>query len=108
MLAMRSELIFAPTAYQVYEALLNDPAKKGVLKKVKKTLAFIETNLRHPSLSTHECHSFAGLNGEKVFEAYAQQKTRAAYRVFFHYGPDRIEKGKRIPVITIFAITPHP
>ncbi len=105
---MHSELIFDPTARQVYETLSNNPAKEGVFNQVKKTLGLIETNLRHPSLSTHEYHSFAGLNGEKVFEAYAQQKTRAAYRVFFHYGPDRVEKGERIPVITIFAITPHP
>jgi len=42
-----------------------------------------------------------GPNGEKVFEAYAEQKTPAAYRVFWFYGPSR---GK----ITIFAITPHP
>jgi hypothetical protein len=105
---MRRELIFTPTAYQEYKALSNNPAKKGVLKQVRKTLALIETNLRHPSLNTHEYHSLTGLNGEKVFEAYAQQKTPAAYRVFFHYGPDRVEKGERIPVITIFAITPHP
>jgi len=42
-----------------------------------------------------------GAGGEKVFEAYAEHPTPAAYRVFWHYGP---EKG----VITIIAITPHP
>lgn len=108
MLAIRRELIFTPSANQEYEALLNNPARKGILKQVRKTLALIETNLRHPSLNTHEYHSLTGLNGEKVFEAYAQQKTPAAYRVFFHYGPDRTVKGKRIPVITIIAITSHP
>ena len=105
---MRRELIFTPTAYKEYKKLSNNPAKKGVLKQVKKTLELLETNLRHPSLSTHEYHSLVCLNGEKVFEVYVQQKTPAAYRVFFHYGPDKNEKGKRIPVITILAITPHP
>ena len=105
---MRCELIFTETADRQYEALLRDPAKKGVLKQVRKTLAFIETNVRHPSLKTHEYRSLRGLNGEKVWEAYAQQKTPAAYRVFFHYGPDRMKRGKRIPVITIVAITSHP
>ena len=105
---MHSELIFVPTARQVYETLSNNPAKEGVFKQVKKTLALIETNLRHPSLSTHEHRSLTGPNGEKIFEAYAQQNTPAAYRVFFHYGPDRTKRGKRVPVITIFAITPHP
>ena len=40
-------------------------------------------------------------NGEKVFEAYAQQRTPGAYRVFWYYGPER-------GMITIVAITPHP
>jgi hypothetical protein len=45
--------------------------------------------------------SLKGPNGEKVFEAYAEQRTPAAYRVFWYYGPS---KG----IITIFAITSHP
>ena len=31
-----------------------------------------------------------------------------AYRVFFYYGPDVISRKERIPVLTIFAIVPHP
>jgi hypothetical protein len=42
-----------------------------------------------------------GENGEEIFEAYAENQTAAAYRVFWHYGP-----GK--DVITIVAITAHP
>ena len=61
----------------------------------------METNLRHPSLNTHEYHNLSGPNGEKVFEAYAQQKTSGAYRIFWYYGP-----GKNI--ISIIAIIPHP
>jgi hypothetical protein len=30
-----------------------------------------------------------------------------AYRVFFIYGPDRIERKKRIPVLAVIAITRH-
>ena len=105
---MRRELVYTDTADQQYEALLNDPTKKGVLKQVQKTLGFLETNVYHNSLQTHEYYSIRGFKGEKVWEAYVQQNTPAAYRVFFHYGPDRIKKGKRIPVITIFTITPHP
>lgn len=61
----------------------------------------METNLRHPSLNTHEYSSFQGLNGEKVFEAYAQQKTPGAYRVFWYYGPEK-------DIISVIAIIPHP
>ena len=56
---------------------------------------------RHPALNTHEFSSLNGANGEKVFEAYPENKTPAAYRIFWYYGP-----GK--DVITIVAITPHP
>jgi hypothetical protein len=64
-------------------------------------LGFLETNLRHPSLNTHEFRSLKGPNGEKFFEAYAQQKTPGAYQVFWYYDPER-------GMITIVAITPHP
>jgi len=105
---MHRELILTETADQQYQELLNNPVKKGVLKQVRKTLALLETNVRHRSLNTHEYTSIRGVNGERVWEAYVQHKTPAAYRVFFHYGPDRSDKGRRIPVITIVAITPHP
>jgi len=58
-------------------------------------------NLRHPSLHTHEFTSLKGPNGEKVFEAYAENRTPAAFRVFWYYGPAPRE-------LTIIAITPHP
>jgi len=68
---------------------------------VKKTLQFLITNPKHPSLQTHQYHSLRGPDGEKIFEAYAEQDTPAAYRIFFYYGSERGE-------IVISAITPHP
>ena len=70
-------------------------------KKVWKTLGLMEINLRHPSLNTHKYDSISGLNGEEVFEAYVENKTPAAFRVFWCYGPNRDE-------LTILAITSHP
>ena len=61
----------------------------------------METNLRHPSLCTHEYKSLRGPKGEKVFESYAQNQTPGAYRVFWYYGEG---KGS----ITVAAIVPHP
>ena len=75
-----------------------DPKK---YQKVLKTLGLMEINLRHPSLNTHKYESLVGANGEEVFEAYVENKTPAAFRVFWHYGPTR-------DVITVIAITPHP
>jgi len=106
---MKRELRFTPTADAQLDALEADPSHKDVLRQVRKTLGFLESNPRHPSLQTHEYHSLTRSVGVKVFEAYVQQETPAAYRVFFHYGPDEQNaKGKRIPVSTIVAITPHP
>lgn len=106
---MRHKLRFTPTAHEQLTKIEDSPALKGVLKQVRKTLGYLETNLRAKSLQTHDFKSLTQRYGVKVFEAYAQQKTPGAYRVFWHYGPDEIDgKGERIPIITIVAITPHP
>jgi hypothetical protein len=90
-----------PTARRQLEELERDKSLEKRLKAVRKTLGLMETNLRHPSLNTHEYKSLKGARGEKVFEAYAESRTPAAYRVFWHYGPGKDE-------ITVLAITPHP
>ena len=105
---MQRELIFTDEADEQLLALETNPAKIGLLKQVRKTLGLLETNIKHPSLKTHEYSSLAGAKGERIWEAYAQNKTPGAYRVFFHYGPDAGEGKKRVPILTIVAITPHP
>lgn len=96
-----STLRFTEEADSNLTDLENDKSLSKRLKAVRKALGYLEVNPRHPSLNTHEFESLTGLNGEKVFEAYAENNTPAAYRIFWHYGP-----GK--DVITILAITPHP
>jgi len=95
------ELEWTKEAESRYSQLKSGQAKKAQYKAVKKTLEFLARDPRHNSLETHEFTSLEGPKGEKIFEAYAQQKTPAAYRVFWYYGPGR---GK----ITIVTITPHP
>jgi hypothetical protein len=97
----KKELIFTQKADQDLTYLEQDLSKKAILKAVRKTLAFMEYNLRHPSLHTHEFTSLNGPSGEKVFEAYAQQNTPGAYRVFWYYGPSNNQ-------LTIVTIIPHP
>lgn len=76
---------------------------EGLFKQVDKAIEFLKSNPRHPGLHTHEygalTHPFDPR--QKVFEAYAQNQTPGAYRVFWCYGPDKDQ-------ITIIAITPHP
>ncbi len=105
---MQRKIEFTPTADAQYSALEKAPSKAPVFEQVRKALGYLEVNPHHPSLSTHEFTSLTGANGEKIFEAYAQNNTPGAYRIFWHYGPDEIKRKKRIPVITIVAITPHP
>lgn len=105
---MNRELRLTPAALESLQELEGDPHALGLFKQVRKTLALLETNLRHPSLNTHKFRSLQGPGGEEVFEAYVQNQTPGAYRVFFYYGPDRIEAGRRIAVLTVVAITPHP
>lgn len=100
-MSMKFELIFTPEAHEQLNALENANDKKAVCKAVHKVLGYMETNLKHPSLNTHEYSELRGSNDEKVFESYAQNRTPGAYRIFWHYGP-----GKRI--ITVVAIIPHP
>jgi hypothetical protein len=103
------ELRFTLEADRQLTIIENNPSLTGVQKQVNKTLRYLETNVRSKSLQTHEYQSLIRRYGIKVFEAYVQQKTPRPYRVFWHYGPDeRSKDGKRIPIITIIAITPHP
>lgn len=81
--------------------LQKQPDKIKILKSVVKALGLMEHDLQHPSLHTHIYHSSKGPNGEKVFEAYAQNNTPGAYRIFWYYGPKK-------NMITVFAIIPHP
>ncbi len=76
---------------------------EGLFKQVKKCVDLLKENPRHPGLNTHEFHSkrHPHTPGSKVFEAYVQQSTPGAYRLFWCYGPGKDQ-------ITIIAITPHP
>ncbi|MCH9644286.1 MAG: hypothetical protein K0U29_03345 [Gammaproteobacteria bacterium] len=80
---------------------LNHTALKKRLKAVRKALGYLQINPRHPGLNTHKFTSLSGPNGEDIFEAYAENNTPGAYRIFWFYGPKK-------NVITIIAITPHP
>lgn len=117
---MSFDLRFTPTAEQAYASLKanaeqahhssRDKSKKskaskqeGLFKQVFKTLELLSNNPRHPGLQTHEYDVIQNpyKSNEKVFEAYAQNRTPGAYRVFWCYGPKKNQ-------ITIIAITPHP
>lgn len=112
-------IVFAPDAEATLAVLTDDAERarnnrnkadktkssrqEGLLKQVIKAINLLSTNPKHPGLHTHVYHDFPNpiRPGEKVFTAYAQNKTPGAYRVFWCYGPKNDD-------ITIIAITPHP
>lgn len=96
---MNFQLLFVPSAAATLNSLETEQPKK--YRKVLKTLALMETNLRHPGLNTHKYTAIQGGNGEEIFESYVENKTPGAFRIFWHYGPEREQ-------ITVVAITPHP
>ncbi|MCB1228508.1 MAG: hypothetical protein KDK99_22070 [Verrucomicrobiales bacterium] len=98
---MSFTLKFTEQAAADLQSLEEDKSLYKRLKAVRKALGYLETNSRHPGLNTHKFSTLSGPKGEEIFEAYAENKTSAAYRIFWFYGPDKKE-------ITIIAITPHP
>lgn len=107
---MKFELIYTPEAqsnlgelYKSAQTAKKNSRQRGLYNQVKKSLKYLSENPKHNSLNTHEYLSLEHPydSNEKVFEAYAQNKTPGAYRIFWCYGPQRKK-------ITILAITPHP
>lgn len=95
------KLIFADRAKTELQGLAANKTHAKRLKAVRNALGRLQSNPRHPGLKTHKFSSLSGPSGEEIFEAYAENKTPAAYRIFWFYGPGKNE-------ITIIAITPHP
>ncbi len=94
-------LSLTPSAKQSLQELKSSAYLEKRFKAVSKALKYLAEDPRHPSLQTHPYFSIFGPDSEKVFEAYAEQDTPAAYRIFFYYGHTRGE-------IVVFAITSHP
>lgn len=98
---MPFSITISEKAREALKALKKNPALKKRYKAVEKALIYLASNPRHPSLNTHEFKGLSGPNGERIFEAYAENNTPGAYRVFWCYGPHQNE-------ITILEITAHP
>jgi len=98
---MPFRLLFSDEARGVLGQLTQDASQTRKLKKIQKTLGLLETDPRHPGLRVHPFRSLAGPSGTQLWEAYVENRTPGAWRIWFAYGPERGE-------ITILAIGPHP
>jgi hypothetical protein len=109
------DLEISATAESQLELLEGDASQSKRCKAVKKALRLLANDPRHPGLHTHEWKSTKCPHGGKMFEAYAENNTPGAYRIFFCYPPELVTSSdgdspltappKRI---TIVAITAHP
>ncbi len=95
------ELDVSDRAGEQLRALKIDKGLAKHFKVVQAAFKKLQHDPGHPGLQTHEFSSLQGPNGEKVFEAYAEQNTPAAYRIFFYYGPQK-------DLISIISVERHP
>jgi hypothetical protein len=103
------KLKFSTEASNQYQALVaGGKATAQKLKKVQRALGRIEEDPRYPGLNSHQYENFPGAPDVKVWDSYVENNTPSAWRIFWMYGPDEIVEGKKIAVITMLAITPHP
>ena len=98
---MTSVVYWTAQARQQLEQWRETRGQQRRYQAVVKAIRLLEADSGHPSLLTHEFTSLKGPGGERVFEAYAEQATPAAYRIFWYCGPRKDQ-------ITLVAITPHP
>ena len=75
--------------------------EKKLFKKLTKTLGLLRENPRHPGLESHDIDDLSKRYGFKVWQSYLENRKPAAGRIFWAYGPGRME-------ITILGIEPHP
>ena len=88
---------------------LSEKASQGILSKSErklftkwgKAMALLEANPRHPGLSSHDIPPLSRRYGKRVWQSYLENRTPAAGRIFWVYGPDQGD-------ITIIGIEPHP
>lgn len=75
--------------------------EKKIFKKLIKSLYHLSKNPKHSGLCTHEIKPLTQKMGIKIWQSYLENKTPAAGRIFWAYGPNKNQ-------ITILGIEPHP
>lgn len=98
---MTFKLKFSREAASVLADLAAQQQYAKKLKKVRKALGLLQDDPRYPGLNSHKYSSLSGAQGEDVWDSYVENNTPAAWRIFWHYGPDE-------SVITVLTIGPHP
>lgn len=105
---MSYELRFAPAAEAALDGLVQAGNSKLVkLKKVRKALGQLQIDPMYPGLHSHRYQHFPGLEKDKVWDSYVENRTPEAWRIYWMYGPNEVRDDIEVPVITILVIGPH-
>jgi len=78
---------------------LDKPAYAAKLKKALRLLRDVGPS--HPGLNSHKYRSLTGPGGEDVWESSVENKTPAAWRIWWLYGPEP-------DTLLIVTLGPHP
>jgi hypothetical protein len=81
------KLLYNPPAVAELTKLTLDGSLKGRERAVKKALAHLEQNPRHPGLHTHKMKGQRCPHDGDLWQAYAENKRPGAYRITFCYPP---------------------
>ena len=74
---------------------------RKMFQKLGKAMKLLSEDPRHPGLNSREISTLSRRYGRKVWESYLENRTPAAGRMFWVYGPSQKD-------ITIIGIEPHP
>ena len=96
---MAFELVIAPEAQDTLDQLAASDPKKHT--KVQNCLGRLEQDPRYKGLNSHQFEAFDDIFGEKIWESYVENRTPAAWRVWWFYGPDQGQ-------ISVVKIAQHP
>lgn len=84
-----------------FEADSLDGEERRLFRKLQKCVLLLADNPKHRGLNSHEISALSASFGQKVWQSYLENRTPAAGRLFWIYGPS---KG----VITIVGLESHP
>lgn len=74
---------------------------KELYQKWGSALKKLAQDPKYPSLNSHDIDPLTKRYGHKVWESYLENDVSKARRMFWVYGPDKME-------ITIIGLEPHP
>jgi hypothetical protein len=83
-------------------AMWNDLLQRGQKKELSgdeteffdkwsKSVELLSANPRHPGLQTHEIDDLSRKFGIKVWQSYLENRTSGARRIFWAYGPGKVQ-----------------